>query len=113
MDLFVGVICYAGKNISEISERLHLVQFGSRYQGINGRRPFGSIMRAGKQVILSPQRHRANGILNQVVIDFHLTIRGIAFQPAPKRVHISDGLSDLTAGQNLSHLPVQPVFYLP
>ena len=72
-----------GKHVAEVDERVELVQFGRSHQRIDGRRPAGTVVRAGKQIIFASQRHRTNLVFNPIVVNLQATIVSVANQAFP------------------------------
>jgi hypothetical protein len=93
IQFMVGMIGDATDDLLKPGIGLHTGMFRISYQRIDYRRAIGAFMTAGKEIILTPDSHGANGIFNQVVINFKTTILTENRQGIPTREHISNGFS--------------------
>ena len=83
----------AGEHVAEVDERVDLVQLGCSHQRIDGRRPTGTVVRDGKQIIFASQRHRTNLVFNPIVVNLRTTIVGVANQTLPITEYVGKRLA--------------------
>ena len=69
MELIYPVVCDVSEDILEPLLRMDIVDFAAGKKAVEHCQSFGALMGAGKQVILSPQSYRANGVFKQIVVD--------------------------------------------
>jgi hypothetical protein len=111
-DTRIRMVGNAAEDVLEIGKRFHAVQLGGRHQRINQRRALGALVRAGKEIILPPQRHRPNRILpaKDGIVDLETTVADITLQLRPLAKGVANGFAHDAHGQNFARLLIQPRF---
>ena len=102
----------ASQDLTEISFRVHSVEFGCADQRIDGSGPLAAGVRPAEKVILAAQSYGAQRTFGRRVIDLQQSIVNVARERAPVRERIADRARSLAFRGELPQGFFHPTSYV-
>lgn len=98
---FVGWVgCNLFQHISEVGERVKVVEFAACYQAVNNCGSFGSGFAAGKHPVLASNGYHPQGAFGKIVVNGKDRVINISHQCRPLVHRIGDGFAGRALGQH-------------
>jgi hypothetical protein len=88
------------------------VGFANGKERVNHSGALGGFVRAGKQVVFSAQGHRADCILDQIIVNFQYPVIQITTELFPSANAVVHRFTNLTFRENLLGLLTDPLAHL-
>jgi len=84
-------IDHALKDVLQVGIGLDIVELRSFDERADGGPPLPTPVRTGKHMVLAPKRHRSDGTLDGIVVEFNPAIFEEAVDPQPRNIPVDSG----------------------
>ena len=105
-----AAVDHALNGVFEVGVGFDIIELGRREQRGDDGPSVGAAIGSGEQVILAPQRHRPDGALHRIGVEFDAAVTEEEAQRRPARERIAEGLGQPTARRHPAQLSLQPGF---
>ena len=109
-DLPVGHVRQAGQHVPKIGIGIDAPASATLDEGVKDGAALTGLSLADEEPVLFSERRRADGVLDQVIVDLQTPVGDILPQLRPLPEHLVDGFAHGTLGKSLDAVLIEPGF---